>query len=146
MQKYIFYAGVTKLGNNNDNNQSGVGQQSVTALRSITASSPTLLIRSSRARLWTSSAALRRSTNLLSSLRTASDASHPAASQPSRPAGCRLPADAGHRAAVWNNGCMGADNADAVVDIKGEEERTDARRQPGIAAIGGYLPIVVDET
>jgi len=41
---------------------------------------------------------------------------------------------------------MGADNADAVVDIKGEEERTDARRQPGITAIGGYLPIVVDET
>ena len=94
--------------------KSGIGQQSVIPLRSTTASPPTLLIRSSRARLWPSSAGATETTDLLSDFRTASDAV--ASCGPARPAmassgacgSCGLPAahddrlaaGAAHRAAL----------------------------------------------
>ena len=94
--------------------ESGVGQQSVIPLRSITASSPTLSICSRRARLCPLSASLPKVTDLLSAFRTASATSWPAA--PTRPAMAssgafgssglpaapsgRLAAAAAHRAAL----------------------------------------------
>ena len=80
--------------------KSGVGQPPVVSLRSTILASPTLSISSRRARLLTSAAARLRSTDLLPPSALPRLLRSLRLSPPSRPAGCRLPAAAGHRAAV----------------------------------------------